>query len=88
MTARFGMVAVGLVLEHVKKLNVFKEITEIYILVPALIGLKRNLEMILASRLPTHICVGGNLVAVQASRLSTILHQQCKPGEFQGITQY
>ncbi|CAF4284606.1 unnamed protein product, partial [Adineta steineri] len=30
----------------------------------------------------------GNLVAVQASRLSTTLHQQSKPGEFQDITQY
>jgi hypothetical protein len=32
--------------------------------------------------------VGGNLVAVQASRLSTALHQQGKPGEFQDNTQY
>lgn len=32
--------------------------------------------------------VGGNLVAVQASRLSTELHQQGKPGEFRDITKY
>ncbi|CAF0722320.1 unnamed protein product [Adineta steineri] len=34
------------------------------------------------------IGVGGNLVAIQASRLSTTLHQQGKPGECQDITQY
>jgi hypothetical protein len=32
--------------------------------------------------------VGGNLVAVQASRLSTALHQQGKPGEFRDIARY
>ncbi|CAF1486085.1 unnamed protein product, partial [Adineta steineri] len=32
--------------------------------------------------------VGSNLVAVQASRLSTTLHQQDKLGEFQDIIQY
>jgi solute carrier family 41 len=32
--------------------------------------------------------VGGNLVAVQASRLSTALHQQGKPGEFRNDEQY
>ena len=72
MIAGFGMVAAGLVLEHVKvssecldelrrirfylqELKVFREITEIYILVPALLGLKGNLEMTLASRLSTQV---------------------------------
>lgn len=32
--------------------------------------------------------VGGNLVAVQASRLSTALHRQGKPGEFKDPAQY
>jgi solute carrier family 41 len=32
--------------------------------------------------------VGGNLVAVQASRLSTALHRQGKPGEFKDNAQY
>jgi len=32
--------------------------------------------------------VGGNLVAVQASRLSTALHQQGKPGEFRNDEEY
>ncbi|CAF4250291.1 unnamed protein product, partial [Adineta steineri] len=39
--------------ERVKELNIFKEITEIYILVSALLGLKGNVEMTLASRLST-----------------------------------
>jgi solute carrier family 41 len=32
--------------------------------------------------------VGGNLVAVQASRLSTTLHLQGKPGEYEDEAQY
>ena len=32
--------------------------------------------------------VGGNLVAVQASRLSTALHRHGKPGEFRDTAQY
>ncbi|CAF1472582.1 unnamed protein product [Adineta steineri] len=32
--------------------------------------------------------VGGNLAAVQASRLFTTLHQQGKAEEFKDITQY
>jgi solute carrier family 41 len=32
--------------------------------------------------------VGGNLVAVHASRLSTALHRQGKPGEFKDTAQY
>ncbi|CAF1345415.1 unnamed protein product, partial [Rotaria sordida] len=59
MIAGCGMVAAGLVLERVKELNVFKEITEIYILVPALLGLKGNLEMTLASRLSTQANIGN-----------------------------
>ncbi|CAF4221937.1 unnamed protein product, partial [Adineta steineri] len=53
MITGFSMVGAGLVLERVNELNVFKEITEIYILIPALLGLKRNLEVTLASRLST-----------------------------------
>ena len=37
--------------------EVFKEITEVFILVPALVGLKGNLEMTLASRLSTAVSV-------------------------------
>lgn len=35
--------------------RVFKEVTEVFILVPALLGLKGNLEMTLASRLSTAV---------------------------------
>lgn len=38
--------------------EVFKEVSEVFILVPALVGLKGNLEMTLASRLST--AVSGN----------------------------
>ena len=53
MVAGFGMVAAGIVLDIVQHWNVFKEINELFILVPALLGLKGNLEMTLASRLST-----------------------------------
>lgn len=36
--------------------EVFKVITEVFILVPALVGLKGNLEMTLAARLSTAVC--------------------------------
>ncbi|CAF0722330.1 unnamed protein product [Adineta steineri] len=59
MIAGFGMVVTRLVFERVMGLNVFKEITEIYILVPALLGLKENLEMRLASRLSIQANIGN-----------------------------
>ncbi|CAF0912538.1 unnamed protein product [Adineta steineri] len=62
MISRFGMVAAELVLERVKELNLFKEITEIYILVPALLDLKGYLEKTLASRLSYNI---GNIILTQ-----------------------
>lgn len=37
--------------------DVFRTITEVFILVPALVGLKGNLEMTLASRLSTAVSV-------------------------------
>lgn len=37
--------------------DVFQEITEIFILVPAVLGMKGNLEMTLASRLSTAVSV-------------------------------
>ena len=42
-----------MVLDQVQHWKVFQEIPEIFILVPALLGLKGNLEMTLASRLST-----------------------------------
>uniref|UniRef100_A0A672M8I3 Solute carrier family 41 member n=1 Tax=Sinocyclocheilus grahami TaxID=75366 RepID=A0A672M8I3_SINGR len=51
-----GMVAAGIVMDIVQHWDVFKVITEVFILVPALVGLKGNLEMTLASRLSTAVC--------------------------------
>ncbi|KAL2103884.1 hypothetical protein ACEWY4_000752 [Coilia grayii] len=53
LLAGMGMVMAGMVLDFVQHWEVFKVITEIFILVPALVGLKGNLEMTLASRLST-----------------------------------
>merc|ERR1719282_1519370 len=75
--AGLGMVAAGLVLNVVQFWRVFSEVGVI-IMVPALLGLKGNLEMTLASRLSTASNMGkldcrddatsmilGNLVLVQ-----------------------
>ncbi|KAE9421448.1 hypothetical protein Angca_002203, partial [Angiostrongylus cantonensis] len=48
-----GMVFAGVVLDLVQNWRLFKEVPETFILVPALLGLKGNLEMTLASRLST-----------------------------------
>jgi len=79
LVAGVGMVAAGLLLGKVHRWPVFIEVREILILVPALLGLKGNLEMTLASRLSTHANLGhldpgkgmlksiviGNLTVVQ-----------------------
>nr|XP_020476218.1 solute carrier family 41 member 1-like [Monopterus albus] len=53
LLAGFGTVAAGMVLDIVQHWKVFTEVSEVFILVPALLGLKGNLEMTLASRLST-----------------------------------
>ena len=53
LIAGCGMVGAGLVLDIVQHWPVFVRVSEIFILVPALLGLKGNLEMTLASRLST-----------------------------------
>ncbi|XP_053562580.1 solute carrier family 41 member 1 [Bombina bombina] len=58
LLAGFGTVAAGMVLDIVQHWEVFKEVTEVFILVPALLGLKGNLEMTLASRLSTAANIG------------------------------
>uniref|UniRef100_A0A8C9SIA8 Solute carrier family 41 member n=1 Tax=Scleropages formosus TaxID=113540 RepID=A0A8C9SIA8_SCLFO len=58
LLAGFGTVSAGIALDVVQHWEVFKKITEIFILVPALLGLKGNLEMTLASRLSTAVNVG------------------------------
>jgi solute carrier family 41 len=52
------MVFAGLVLNSVQHWPVFKAFPELFILVPALLGLKGNLEMTLASRLSTSANLG------------------------------
>ncbi|MEQ2191950.1 hypothetical protein XENOCAPTIV_004801 [Xenoophorus captivus] len=58
LLAGFGTVSAGIVLDIVQHWEAFQYITEIFILVPALLGLKGNLEMTLASRLSTAVNVG------------------------------
>ncbi|XP_076874858.1 solute carrier family 41 member 3 isoform X2 [Brachyhypopomus gauderio] len=53
LVSGLGMVAAGIVMDAIQHWEVFKVITEVFILVPALVGLKGNLEMTLASRLST-----------------------------------
>lgn len=45
LIAGFGTVGAGLVLDDVQHWEVFRKISEVFILVPALLGLKGNLEM-------------------------------------------
>ncbi|CAG9828805.1 unnamed protein product [Diabrotica balteata] len=58
LIAGFGMVFAGLVLDKIQHWTVFEQITELVILIPALLGLKGNLEMTLASRLSTQANLG------------------------------
>ncbi|XP_053948976.1 solute carrier family 41 member 1 isoform X2 [Anastrepha ludens] len=57
--AGVGTIGAGIILGRVEKWRVFKEITELYILVPSLLGLKGNLDMCLASRLSTQVNLGN-----------------------------
>ncbi|XP_038161501.1 solute carrier family 41 member 2 [Cyprinodon tularosa] len=56
--AGLGTVSVGMLLDFVQSWDVFQDITEILILVPAVLGMKGNLEMTLASRLSTVVNTG------------------------------
>ncbi|XP_078394183.1 solute carrier family 41 member 3-like, partial [Cetorhinus maximus] len=58
LVAGLGMVAAGLVMDVIQHWAVFQTISEVFILVPALVGLKGNLEMTLASRLSTAANIG------------------------------
>jgi len=67
LIAGLGMVGAGLILDVVQHWTVFVQVPEVFILVPALLGLKGNLEMTLASRLS----VKENQI------LKLILHPSC-----------
>jgi len=82
LIAGCGMVAAGIVLDKVQHWEVFDKLKEIFVLVPALLGLKGNLEMTLASRLSTQANLGqlnhkkeilkaiiGNLALTQAQAI-------------------
>uniref|UniRef100_A0A665UUM1 Solute carrier family 41 member n=1 Tax=Echeneis naucrates TaxID=173247 RepID=A0A665UUM1_ECHNA len=60
LLAGLGTVSAGMLLDVVQNWDVFLEITEIFILVPAVSGLKGNLEMTLASRLSTAVMTIGS----------------------------
>ncbi|KAK0145750.1 Solute carrier family 41 member 2 [Merluccius polli] len=55
LLAGIGTVSAGMLLDLVQHWDVFQEVTEIFILVPSVLGLKGNLEMTLASRLSTAV---------------------------------
>ncbi|KAL9878234.1 solute carrier family 41 member 1 isoform 2-T2 [Glossina fuscipes fuscipes] len=57
--AGIGTIGAGIILGRVEKWRVFNVITELFILVPALLGLKGNLDMCLASRLSTQVNLGN-----------------------------
>lgn len=71
LIAGLGMVAAGVVLDKVQHWDLYKNISAIYTLVPALLGLKGNLEMTLASRLSTQVNLGK--INDKTSTLNAIL---------------
>lgn len=57
--AGIGTIGAGIILGRVERWKVFHHVTELFILVPALLGLKGNLDMCLASRLSTQSNLGN-----------------------------
>ena len=71
------MVLAGIVLDVVQHWDLFQQVPEAFILVPALLGLKGNLEMTLASRLSTQANMGRmdskeQLITVVVSNVALI----------------
>eukprot|EP00440_Ansanella_granifera_P000031 gb/GFBE01000033.1/.p1 GENE.gb/GFBE01000033.1/~~gb/GFBE01000033.1/.p1 ORF type:complete len:509 (+),score=55.76 gb/GFBE01000033.1/:1-1527(+) len=81
LIAGFGMVVAGCLLDSVQNWPVFQEVTELLIMVPALLGLKGNLEMTLGARLGSYAnnkkldgeefwpIVTSNLMAIQCQAI-------------------
>lgn len=78
LLAGFGMVAASLLLDVVQHWQVFIQISEVYILVPALLGLKGNLEMTLASRLSTHAHLGHLDTSMASLAMGNLCLIQCQ----------
>lgn len=58
LIAGIGTCFAGIILDHVQYWEVFVKVDELFILLPALLGLKGNLQMTLASRFSTHSHLG------------------------------
>lgn len=56
--AGFGNVGAGLILDNVQHWSSFVALSELFVLVPSLLGLKGNLEMTMAARLSTQANLG------------------------------
>ncbi|KAG5668150.1 hypothetical protein PVAND_016102 [Polypedilum vanderplanki] len=57
--AGLGTISAGVILGRVEEWEVFESIPQLFILVPALLGLKGNLDMTMASRLSTQANLGN-----------------------------
>lgn len=57
--AGFGNVGAGLILDSVQHWSSFVALSELFVLVPSLLGLKGNLEMTMAARLSTQANLGN-----------------------------
>ncbi|XP_030382230.1 solute carrier family 41 member 1 isoform X2 [Scaptodrosophila lebanonensis] len=69
LLAGIGTIGAGIVLGRVEKWYVFQSVSELFILVPALLGLKGNLDMCLASRLSTQVNLGNMTSRKEVTRM-------------------